>query len=107
MPPLPQPPILVDPGHARIGRGTVSGYTLRRNSPAILEGQSKSAEVRIHWDDCSSMRLGGSRSDGNYRDYTVTIAGNVQPIASELHDKHFLRKHGHGAYYGQVQVKDK
>jgi L-ribulose-5-phosphate 4-epimerase len=37
--------------------------------------------------------------------YTVTLAGDVQPIASELHDKHFLRKHGHGSYYGQVKDK--
>ena len=31
--------------------------------------------------------------------YTVTLAEGVQPIADELHDKHFLRKHGRGAYY--------
>ena len=37
--------------------------------------------------------------------YTVSLAGDVQPIASELHDKHFLRKHGRGAYYGQVKDK--
>jgi L-ribulose-5-phosphate 4-epimerase len=37
--------------------------------------------------------------------YTVTLAGDVQPIASELHDKHFLRKHGRRAYYGQVKDK--
>ena len=37
--------------------------------------------------------------------HTMTLAGDVQPIASELHDKHFLRKHGHGAYHGQVKDK--
>ena len=37
--------------------------------------------------------------------YTVTLAGDVQPIASELRDKHFFRKHGHGSYYGQVKDK--
>jgi L-ribulose-5-phosphate 4-epimerase len=37
--------------------------------------------------------------------YTVTLAGDVQPIASELGDKHFFRKHGHGSYYGQVKDK--
>ena len=35
--------------------------------------------------------------------YTVTLAGDVQPIASELHDKHFFRKHGRASYYGQVK----
>ena len=37
--------------------------------------------------------------------YTVGIAANAQPIARELHDKHYLRKHGTNAYYGQVTVK--
>jgi L-ribulose-5-phosphate 4-epimerase len=36
--------------------------------------------------------------------YTVALA-DAQPISRELHDKHFLRKHGRGAYYGQVQSK--
>ena len=35
--------------------------------------------------------------------YTLTLAEGARPIASELHDKHFLRKHGQGAYYGQVK----
>jgi L-ribulose-5-phosphate 4-epimerase len=32
---------------------------------------------------------------------TITINGESQQISSALHDKHFLRKHGRGAYYGQ------
>jgi L-ribulose-5-phosphate 4-epimerase len=36
--------------------------------------------------------------------YTMTLAA-APPISRELHDKHFLRKHGHGAYYGQVKAK--
>lgn len=32
---------------------------------------------------------------------TVSINGNVGSMQSELLDKHFLRKHGPGAYYGQ------
>ncbi len=32
---------------------------------------------------------------------TLTINANVQPISRHLHDKHFLRKHGPAAYYGQ------
>ena len=35
--------------------------------------------------------------------YTVTLAEDARPITTELHDKHFLRKHGQGAYYGQVK----
>jgi len=33
--------------------------------------------------------------------YTVSIAPQAKPLARELHDKHFLRKHGRTAYYGQ------
>lgn len=33
--------------------------------------------------------------------HTEGIACNVEPMQRELLDKHFLRKHGPGAYYGQ------
>ncbi len=34
---------------------------------------------------------------------TVLINAESQPLMRELHDKHFLRKHGSSAYYGQVK----
>ncbi len=34
--------------------------------------------------------------------YTVTLNAEVQPLPSALLDKHFLRKHGPDAYYGQA-----
>ncbi len=37
--------------------------------------------------------------------YTLILAEEASPISRELHDKHFLRKHGQGAYYGQVKTK--
>ena len=37
--------------------------------------------------------------------YTVALAGDAAPIARELHDKHYQRKHGNTAYYGQVSGK--
>jgi L-ribulose-5-phosphate 4-epimerase len=33
--------------------------------------------------------------------HTVMLNPRIAPLASELHEKHFLRKHGPGAYYGQ------
>ena len=33
--------------------------------------------------------------------YTCTLNPNASPISPELRDKHFFRKHGPGAYYGQ------
>jgi L-ribulose-5-phosphate 4-epimerase len=37
--------------------------------------------------------------------YTRTLSGKDSPIGHALHDKHFLRKHGQDAYYGQVKTK--
>lgn len=33
--------------------------------------------------------------------YTVTINAEADAIGKSLHDRHYLRKHGSGAYYGQ------
>ena len=33
--------------------------------------------------------------------HTLSINAETRPLARELHDKHFLRKHGRNAYYGQ------
>ena len=33
--------------------------------------------------------------------HSFAINAQAQPISQALHDKHFLRKHGAGAYYGQ------
>lgn len=35
--------------------------------------------------------------------HTVMLNPNVQPISAPLSEKHFLRKHGPGAYYGQFK----
>lgn len=37
--------------------------------------------------------------------HTVSINAESRPLARELHDKHFLRKHGRNAYYGQVKTQ--
>jgi|SRR5579859_246924 len=37
--------------------------------------------------------------------HTLVINADSQPIGGELHDKHFLRKHGRNAYYGQVKTQ--
>ena len=37
--------------------------------------------------------------------YTVNLAENTGPLPRALHDKHFLRKHGSKAYYGQAVGK--
>ena len=35
--------------------------------------------------------------------FTVALNPSAQPIGGVLHDKHYLRKHGHNAYYGQTK----
>jgi len=37
--------------------------------------------------------------------HTLVINAESKPLARELHDKHFLRKHGSNAYYGQVKTQ--
>ncbi len=37
--------------------------------------------------------------------HTLSINDESRPLARELHDKHFLRKHGRNAYYGQVKTQ--
>jgi L-ribulose-5-phosphate 4-epimerase len=37
--------------------------------------------------------------------HTLLINAESRPIARDLHDKHFLRKHGRNAYYGQVKTQ--
>jgi L-ribulose-5-phosphate 4-epimerase len=37
--------------------------------------------------------------------HTLLINAESQPLMRELHDKHFLRKHGRNAYYGQVKTQ--
>jgi L-ribulose-5-phosphate 4-epimerase len=38
--------------------------------------------------------------------FTVGIKANAEGIGKALHDRHFLRKHGKQAYYGQVRNKE-
>jgi L-ribulose-5-phosphate 4-epimerase len=37
--------------------------------------------------------------------HTLSINAEARPLGRELHDKHFLRKHGRNAYYGQVKTQ--
>jgi L-ribulose-5-phosphate 4-epimerase len=37
--------------------------------------------------------------------HTLLINAESSPLARELHDKHFLRKHGRDAYYGQAKKR--
>jgi L-ribulose-5-phosphate 4-epimerase len=37
--------------------------------------------------------------------YTTALAEDCKPIPRVLHDKHFLRKHGRNAYYGQGKTQ--
>src|SRR5271169_1823213 len=37
--------------------------------------------------------------------HTLSINAESRPLARKLHDKHFLRKHGRNAYYGQVKTQ--
>lgn len=36
--------------------------------------------------------------------HTITLNPSAEPISGALHDRHFLRKHGPGSYYGQPKA---
>jgi L-ribulose-5-phosphate 4-epimerase len=38
--------------------------------------------------------------------HALAINSAAQPLTQQLHDKHFLRKHGRNAYYGQVKTRN-
>jgi len=38
---------------------------------------------------------------------TITISAETECISKPLHDRHYLRKHGKNAYYGQVKKRNK
>jgi L-ribulose-5-phosphate 4-epimerase len=37
--------------------------------------------------------------------FTATLSSEAEPVGGRLHDKHYLRKHGSSAYYGQAKEK--
>jgi L-ribulose-5-phosphate 4-epimerase len=37
--------------------------------------------------------------------FTATLNSAAEPVGRGLHDKHYLRKHGSSAYYGQAKEK--
>ena len=37
--------------------------------------------------------------------FTATLSPEAEPVGGGLHDKHYLRKHGSSAYYGQAKEK--
>lgn len=39
--------------------------------------------------------------------FTTDINPSAQPVGQNLHDKHYLRKHGSNAYYGQPKEEKK
>lgn len=55
-------------------------------------------------EDMVVMDLQGNKVEGRYKpssDTPTTINSKVAPAPQELQDKHYFRKHGANAYYGQ------
>ena len=56
------------------------------------------------WDDLH-LREYAKQAPDSMAAHTLLINAESRPIARDLHDKHFLRKHGRNAYYGQVKTQ--
>ena len=61
-------------------------------------GQPGQNDLSLVWARQDLLKAQGGKQ---YVPFTVTIDPAVKPISKELRNKHFLRKHGPGAYYGQ------
>lgn len=78
---------------AKIDPMTIPGVLVANHAPFAWGADARKAA------ECASMLELVARMAY----FTVAIDANADGIGKTLHDKHFLRKHGKQAYYGQVR----
>jgi L-ribulose-5-phosphate 4-epimerase len=84
-------------GHAIVGRFETLDY---RRLPAVLvAGHAPFCWGATAVDAADTAAVVEEIARIAY--YTVSLTPAVSPLGEALRDKHFLRKHGPGAYYGQ------
>ncbi|MEA4854088.1 MAG: L-ribulose-5-phosphate 4-epimerase [Christensenella sp.] len=71
---------------------SVNAVLVKNHGPFVwAESAAKSVEKSVVLDEVAMLAFVGS----------VVTNGEMQPMSRELLDKHYLRKHGKDAYYGQ------
>ena len=94
-------------GEYELETGTVICETFAKLDPDAIPG----VLVAGHAPFCWGVNAAAASHNAVILEYvarmashTLAINAESRPIDRELHDKHFLRKHGRNAYYGQVKT---
>jgi len=89
-----------------------TGKAICRTFAGLDPGSIPAVLVAGHAPFCWGSNAGAASHNAVVLEYvarmayhTMLINAESRPLARELHDKHFLRKHGSNAYYGQVKTQ--
>ena len=89
-----------------------TGKAICRTFAGLDPGSIPAVLVAGHAPFCWGSNAGAASHNAVVLEYvarmayhTMLINAESRPLARELHDKHFLRKHGSNAYYGQVRTQ--
>lgn len=95
-------------GDYELNTGVVIARTFRDRDPAAIPAVLVASHGPFCWGPTAkdaAHTAGVVELLARTAYYTLTLNGHAPPIARALHDKHFLRKHGKDAYYGQKKAK--
>jgi L-ribulose-5-phosphate 4-epimerase len=82
--------------------------SLKRTSPSATPGVLVANHGPFAWGKDAATAAHNAvilESIARMAYFTLGINPAAQPVGSGLHDKHYLRKHGKNAYYGQAKDK--
>jgi L-ribulose-5-phosphate 4-epimerase len=82
--------------------------TLEKTDPSAFPGVLVANHGPFTWGKDAGMAAHNAvilESIARMAYFTLGINPAAQPVGSGLHDKHYLRKHGKNAYYGQAKDK--
>jgi L-ribulose-5-phosphate 4-epimerase len=88
-------------GHAIVG-------SLRQTNPSATPGALVANHGPFAWGEDAAAAAHNAvilEAIARMAYFTVGINSAAQPVRSAQHNKHYLRKHGSNAYYGQAEDK--
>ncbi|MGB6804805.1 MAG: class II aldolase/adducin family protein, partial [Candidatus Sulfotelmatobacter sp.] len=82
--------------------------SLRQTNPSAIPGALVANHGPFTWGEDAAAAAHNAvilEAIARMAYFTVGINSAAQPVRSALHNKHYLRKHGSNAYYGQAEDK--
>jgi L-ribulose-5-phosphate 4-epimerase len=89
------------------GRVIVEAFSDRRIDPMQVPGVLVASHAPFAWGETGEKALENAvvvEFAAQMAMHTLALRPDAQPIGRHLLDRHFLRKHGPGAYYGQTKA---